>query len=185
MARISALALQASDAVLRGDLGRLALAVRRYVTIFDAWTQGRLINDEVGRIAAGLGAALGHDLLAWKPPGAGSSSSIIALVRDGAARAALGYLEEQGWVAMPAILADGLQGEMNGPSVARFVAPYRIDLIGAADLGQDRRLRVNGICIAAAIEPLSELTMSFGTPDLEPAPAGWSGSWEMAAGSGI
>jgi galactokinase/mevalonate kinase-like predicted kinase len=188
VARISALALEASDALQRCDLGRLARAIRPYVTTFSAWAGGRLVNDETARITAGLGDALdrnGRGLLAWKFLGAGAASSLIALVGDGSHQAASDHLEGEGWVVVPVRLAGGLDWQESGPGEVRFVAGHRIDLVGAADLGQDRAIGVDGVCVALAIEPLSELTIRRPGPGLAPSPGESADPWAMSQGGGI
>jgi len=44
-----------------------------------------------------------------------------------------------------------------------------VDLIGAADLGQDRAVRRPGVCVALAVEPLSELWVRR-APAMDPGP---------------
>jgi hypothetical protein len=184
VARISALARAASAAFAECDIRRLAASVSAYVSTFDAWTGGRLIDDEANRVAAGLQAALGSGFHGWKPLGGGSADGLLALVGAGTKAAALAYLESQGWVAFPAVVARGLDWRVDGAEVC-FTAPYRIDFVGAADLGQSGSVGADGVCFGLAIEPRSELRLKVGSPPGHSAPGHQLDSWVLGDGANI
>jgi hypothetical protein len=106
---------------------------------------------------------LGPDLLASKPPGGGASSSLVAVVADNARPAAEAFLRSRGWAVEPIRLTGGLVGQALGPETAYFRAGHRVDLIGAADLGQDVVVRRPGVCVALTVGPLSELWVRRGS----------------------
>jgi len=154
---ISALGRGMAAAVRGSDLAQLSRHMRRYVDLFDDWSGGRYLNADIRRIAEDLEAAISPGLLAYKAPGAGASSSIVAAVAQGARLAAEAFFHGLGWSVAPIRLAGGLEGQNFGSAGAVFRAGHRVDLIGAADLGQDQAVGRAGVCVALAIEPLSEL----------------------------
>ena len=161
--RISELGARASEAYQRSDPAGLARAVGRYVDLFSEWTGGRYVNADAHQMASRLGSALGGRLLAWKPPGAGSASSLAALV-DGptALGEAVSVCRAWGWVAAPVALSEGLTCHLMESGVT-FTAPLRLDWVGAADLGADPAIGVDGTCFGIALEPRNELVIRIET----------------------
>lgn len=156
--RICQLALQASEAYRRGDVFSLGSAVSEYVRLFEAISGGVFVNPAVRHLAGRLEKALGHRLVAWKPPGAGDASSIAALVVDEAARdKALQVCRAAGWAAAPVIPTGGLLHEAYGSGCV-YTAGLRIDWVGLADLGSN--CIAEGVCFGTAIEPRNELVIS-------------------------
>ena len=173
---ISATALQASAGLWRGDAPLLAVAIRRYVSIFDKWSGGRFVHDSVRKVVGELEGTLGGGLLAWKPPGAGAASSLVALVADGAMGDARGALTRAGWEAGPLVVTGGLRCDVDGPGgLTRISAGHRVDLVGAADLGSDPSIGRDGICCSIAVEPRCELVLKAPRPGSNPSRRGLEG----------
>ncbi len=155
---ISARAMEASFAVERSDIHKLAEAVNHYVTTFDEWMRGRLVNSDVSRIVDQLKTRMGNRLCGWKPPGGGAASSVVLLVKDKQARnEARTLLEKSGWRHRSVLVSDGMMviGQDNGHGLT-IRAPHRLDLVGAADLGQDVAIQTDGICCSMAILPYNQ-----------------------------
>jgi hypothetical protein len=159
---LSGLALRASDALGRCNAVTLADTMRCYVTLFDTWSGGRLTHEAARQMAGRLEAELGRGLLAWKQPGAGAASSLVVLLADGVMHAARTLLARAGWVALPALVTGALDARADRPGgPIRITAGHRIDLVGAADLGQDPSIGVDGVCCSIAINPRCELTLAL------------------------
>jgi len=166
---ISDLALQASQALRDSNIHRLANAVQGYVELFEAWTRNRMVHQSVQEIADQLQLELGGGFLGWKPPGAGGASSLLALVEADVAARALDKLDQLGWEAMPVNVSPGLHYQvLRGGRQIRLTVPHRVDLVGGADLGQDREIGVDGVCCSIAIEPRCTLTLTFPEPRFGP-----------------
>jgi guanylate kinase len=163
---ISSSAFSAAAAVADSDIHALAAAINRYVADFDQWLGGRLIHESVIAVSARLRARLGNSLLAAKPLGAGSAESVcVVLANRQATEDAVKALHECGWEACPVRVAGGLECHVDG---SKWIAsaPYRLDLVAAADLGADPAISCHGACCAIAIEPRSSVTIER---DIEPA----------------
>ncbi len=130
--------------------------IKEYVKIFDEWT-GFEYTRSARRRAQALRRKFRNRLCAWKPPGGGATRSIVAFFEDGKASAeALVFLRERKWWAKRLIVTDGVSAEfLRSDGGVRFTAGHRVDLIGAADLGQDWRIGEPGRCVSCAIEPRS------------------------------
>lgn len=153
--RISRLAMQVSGGLRCGDLTRVAGAVNAYRKVFfEEWGEGRLLHPRVAELAREMGRDLGGSLLAWKPPGAGSASSLIAVTTEPAR--VVDHLHAAGWEAFPAALSPGLRMCERGGAI-HLSAPQRIDLVGGADLGQN--LGVEGRCCGLTVEPRNRATL--------------------------
>lgn len=155
---ISGLASDACGALERCDFDSLAQAVRLYRETFDGWMNGAYLNAVRG-VAEQMIQRLSIPELEYKPPGAGSTESLIILVPDRAAGARVSsFLAERHWWVQPAIVTDGVCSELlAGERGVRITAGHRIDFVGAADLGQDSRIGVAGRCCACAISPRTEI----------------------------
>jgi hypothetical protein len=153
--RISKLAFHAAASLAANSVEQLATTVAEYRTIFfEEWGAGRLINPRAAALARTLERYFGSELLAWKPPGAGSASSII-LITTNAVRI-LQFLLDAGWHAQRAIPTAAI-GYLKRRDVIQVSAGMRLDLVGAADLGIN--LQLGGACCGLAVEPRSELTI--------------------------
>lgn len=159
---ISALSINAEQAVLNRDIQTLAVQVESYVSLFDQWTDGAYTS-YVRSDALALKKELGPRLHAWKPPGGGATKSLIAFVSDReAGQAAVDFFRRLNWWAAPVTVTGGVDSARNSNprnSEMRFTAGHRIDIVGAADLGQDPRINVPGICCSIAVEPRTELVV--------------------------
>ncbi len=153
---ISALAREAADALQRCDELAVALAIERYVGLFQEWSGGRYVPADLEEVVTGLRRAMGPAALAAKPPGAGGAACLMVQVAAGAANAAIDYFRGIGWIAQRARLARGLAAEVIDANSAWFCAGHRLDVIGAADLGRDPAIGRDGVCLAMAVRPVSE-----------------------------
>ena len=140
------------------DAGAVAATMNRYRDEFDAWMHDRLsipcktAHPFSGRVC-GVAAQLPAGALGWKPPGAGACESLIVVAGDRAARdRIIGHLRGLAWKAVPARLTDGLT-VARGKDGWTISAGHRIDIVGASDLGMDRRIGCPGMCVAAAVAP--------------------------------
>jgi hypothetical protein len=154
--RISLQAGLAADAIRHADPLALAASVNAYRRLFDEWSAHRYICPTAAEVAQHLERTLGKKtLLGWKLPGAGGCSSIVVITTD--IDAVASQLESAGWLFMPALVTGGLRcEELAEQGLVRVSAGYRIDFVGAADLGQDPRIAEDGLCVSAAIEPRGE-----------------------------
>jgi hypothetical protein len=153
---ISALAREAADALERGDELAVALGMNRYVGVFQEWSDGRYVPGALNEVMADLRQTMGPAALAIKPPGAGGAACLMVQVVPGAANAAIDYFRGIGWIAQRARLAPGFAAELIDPNTAWFRAGHRLDIIGAADLGCDPAIGRDGLCVAMAVQPVSE-----------------------------
>ena len=162
------------------EIRKLADAVNRYRQEFDEWTKeaeagapgdgvdpphGPLFTRAVTDIATDLLKELTKDVvLGWKPPGGGASESLIVITPDVKGRDAVIRFfksEKWKWRALPAYVTSGICGEfVKSDGEVRITAGHRLDFIGAADLGQDVRIRKAGCCCSCAIEPRTEIVLS-------------------------
>jgi guanylate kinase len=157
---ISECAVQVAAALKKPDAGDLASLLKKYRDDFDRWLRGGLIHDSVSEMADALEAALHPHLLAWKPMGAGSSSSMCAVVTDAEAmQKAQEAFRKACWTSHPVRVAEGLKREDEAEKVT-VSAPYRLDLVAAADLSIDPAIGCDGVCCAIAIEPRSTVTLT-------------------------
>lgn len=141
----SDLAEHAAHALELRDAGLLAACVNTYRKCFDAWSGGEHTHH-----AWSVGSRLqSNGALGWKCPGAGGCASLV-VVTDGPAGMAdcARYLHGCGWASLPAHVTGGLRVADGVASVG-----HRVDLIGAADLGQDPSIGLPGRCLALAVEP--------------------------------
>jgi hypothetical protein len=155
---ISALADEACSALQRSDFASLASCVARYRVLFNTWTGGAYLAN-VGKVAEQMQQRLNIPSLEWKPPGAGGTESLIVLLPDReAGDRVIEYFVGHDWWVQPALVTDGVSGEpIDGGRGVRITAGHRIDFVGAADLGQDGRIKVAGRCCGCAIEPRAEI----------------------------
>lgn len=156
--KISRLAEAASKAISNLDIDGLGQQVLSYISLFDEWSNGQYTAYSCDK-AKQLERVLDDQLVAWKPPGGGATKSIAAFLRDEKARdKALTFFKRQGWWATPLYVTGGISAEfIRSDGQVRFTAGHRLDLIGAADLGQDPKIGVSGECCSCAIEPRAEL----------------------------
>jgi galactokinase/mevalonate kinase-like predicted kinase len=143
----------AADAIRHADPFALAAAVNEYRRWFDEWSGHRYVSPVVTNLAQSMERTLGKDaVLGWKLPGAGGCSSIMVITAD--IDAVARQLESAAWLFMPALVTGGLRCEqLAEEGLVRISAGYRIDFVGAADLGQDPRIGEDGLCVSAAIKP--------------------------------
>jgi hypothetical protein len=163
--RISDLAELAAASCAASELVGLARAMNRYRVLKDQWSGHRFVRREVRQMAHALARSLGRGgLLAWKPPGGGSASSLILLVGEAHGDKAIRFLTSQGWIAERAVVSEGLRVAPDG-DVVRFSCPHRADMVGAADLSRDPSIATAGVCLSIAVEPRDEW-IAFRRPDL-------------------
>jgi galactokinase/mevalonate kinase-like predicted kinase len=157
---ISYFAEIAGAAIRARDVNNLARAITRYRWAFDAWTQGAYIS-RTKKMARKLKKALSREVLSWKPPGAGACESLIILSPNQDARnAVIQFLRSQSWYATAVAVTTGMSVENLPGDKLRISAGYRLDLVGAADLGQDASIQQKGCCCSCAIGPRAEILMS-------------------------
>lgn len=155
--KFSQFAAMVAVALKTSDLVNLAWAMTQYRELFDKWTQYAYTSETQG-IMQKLQAALPSKVMSWKPPGAGACGSLIILSPNKEARdLVIQFLRNEGWCASPAVVTGGASTEILPHNKVRITAGYRLDLIGAADLGQDSTIRQCGCCIGVAIEPRAEM----------------------------
>lgn len=152
VSEFTVLAFAAAQAIRDGDVAALAAAVNAYRDGFDAWQSGEYLGP-VRATADELARRLPGDVAGWKPPGAGGCESLVVVCRSRAGRdRVLDSFSSLGWWAGPARVARGVQlGRVGGRW--EVSAGFRVDLVGAADLGQDVALGEAGTCCSFAIEP--------------------------------
>lgn len=150
--RLTVLAEVAARAVRQSDIRGLASTMKEYVVLFDDWTDG-VYTSEVREIIEHVEFALGSDVLAVKPPGAGAASALAFLLPDVDARdRVLHHLHSLGWHAAPGVVTHGVRARVAADGHVVSVG-HRLDLIGAADLGADAHIARDGTSFAVAIEP--------------------------------
>lgn len=160
--RVSALTDRGAAALGNNDFPELADAMNVYRSEFDQLTGGSFtsaVAPEMKRLLRKFGTSD----LGWKPSGAGACKSLILVVDDPDRGAAVArFLKELGWQAGLLRLSAGLtiKRARSGMRID-LSAGHRIDLIGAADLGQDVRVGVAGRCLACAVEPRTRWVLSF------------------------
>lgn len=160
--RVSALTDRGVEAIRQNNFRHLAQAVNEYRDRFDELTHGSF-TAPVARDAQRLVRRFGKTSFGWKAAGAGACRSLILVSDDPEKAAAVArFLEGSDWKAGPLKVTRGLllQRMRAGLHVA-FSAGHRVDLIGAADLGQDPRIGVPGRCLACAVEPRTRWVLSF------------------------
>lgn len=150
---ISAMARMAGEAIAKSDAASLATALNGYRKVFNRWCRGLYAGAVEPFVTGELIPALPPSaLLGWKAPGAGACRSLALIMRDDpdgeSAAAAIGTLRARGWVAGPLRIAPGVQVREDGVVDAGF----RLDFVGAADLGQHPNIAADGECCACAIE---------------------------------
>lgn len=148
----SGLAERAAEAVTGRRVTLLAQCINAYREAFDAWSDGGF-TDHAYLMASRLAE---HGALGWKCPGAGGCAALLAVVKDvESMQECQRYVGRHGWSAMPVHVTGGLAVADGAASCG-----HRVDLIGAADLGQDPSINEPGVCLAVAIEP--RLSRSLG-----------------------
>lgn len=160
--QISGLTDIAVAAVRSRDFARLGSAISQYRGIFNRWTRGAFAA-AVERDVKDMLRSIGSKNLGWKPCGAGACKSLVVVVDDPArAVAVIRHLTSKGWTAGPLRVTEGLRPAVSGSGRRiRISAGHRVDLIGAADLGQDPRIGVVGRCLACAVEPRTEWVLTL------------------------
>jgi hypothetical protein len=159
--RFSELADVASKAIESRDCDALAGAMNEYREEFDRWT-GKAHTQNVRDV----GKRLPRTALAWKPPGAGASRSLIVITPDREGRdVVIEFFKDKHRWATPTYTTSGLCGEfLRSDGQVRITAGHRLDFIGAADLGQNVHLQKPGQCCSCAIEPRTEILFESDGP---------------------
>lgn len=154
VASITDLADTACDAIIKKDIVLLAMTIEKYKTEFDKWTGGKYLA-KVKQDIDMLSAKHSSDILAWKPPGAGGSKSVIVIAPTQVSRNRLiKCFNELGWWASPVKITGGVSVHDSEEAQSFQVsAGHRVDIVGAADLGQDISIGQKGHCCGFAIKP--------------------------------
>jgi len=156
---ISRFAEASGSALKRHDLLNLGHGMNEFRRTFDQWTDG-VYTSRTKAMIRKLEKAVPSGIIAWKPPGAGGCESLTILSPNQEARdAVIQHLRKLGWWAAPVSVTGGFSMEISPRNAVRVTAGYRLDLIGAADLGQDATIRQSGCCLSLAIEPRAEMIL--------------------------
>ncbi|HCN31006.1 MAG TPA: hypothetical protein DIT64_20285 [Verrucomicrobiales bacterium] len=131
---------------------------------FQAWSKSYLSPSVASRMSSLVSRAGKDRLPGWKHPGAGDAESVL-LVCDGRSET-ISFLRSEfqscGWEFQPVRGQGGLQVSLDTPGQKLTVsAPHRVDFIGAADLGADARIAVEGTCLACAVGPRLQIDCPF------------------------
>jgi hypothetical protein len=153
--------LQALNSCTDRNIQQIGAAITEYKSILDRWTKG-LYSAQVTRITVLLQREFGADIVATKCPGAGAAEALMIICRKPCVRSRIiTFLERLGWIAWQAKMTGGVRREAARPGGITVSAGFRLDLIGAADLGLDSSISEPGWCMAIAIEPRAEAIAKF------------------------
>jgi hypothetical protein len=151
--KFSQLSKSSVESISKKDIYGLIYSIREYNILYEEWIGSGRYSDKSLKCLEKFKDIFSEKDFAINPVGAGFADSFLLISNNTELSIEMAkFIDNDSWCVRYLKPSSGLNIEVFDNYIEATV-PLRVDLIGAADLGEDPMVNAAGACLSVAVEP--------------------------------